>query len=79
MLPACLPAYTRHFLHFLHPLVFFCYVQGLRVQCSVFSRGAAALAGEGDEEDLAVVGTVLAVGEACERVGEVSVPSWGPL
>jgi hypothetical protein len=52
--------------------------QALKLQCAVFRRGAAALAEEGSEEDLAVLGTVLVVGDACEAVEAVSRGSiWG--
>ncbi|GAB4814004.1 hypothetical protein N2152v2_001050 [Parachlorella kessleri] len=45
-------------------------LEALRVQCDVFRRGAEQLAGQGSEEDMLTVSTVMDVLECCDRTAE---------
>ena len=50
-------------------------LQSFRVQCQLFMRSAQELAGEGSEEDVGTVGTVILVQDTCAAVDE-AVGAW---
>jgi hypothetical protein len=53
-------------------------LQALRLQADLFRRNAEVLAGEGNEEDVSLVGAILDVSDCCQRVQEVS-EMYGPV
>ncbi|KAI3429429.1 hypothetical protein D9Q98_005523 [Chlorella vulgaris] len=50
-------------------------LQALRLQADLFRRNAEVLAGEGNEEDVSLVGAILDVSDCCQRVQE-AVELW---